>query len=179
MPDGIHQRSQRHHTGPPMPHHTLHPLPHFECHLDDEAATLLLGTALSQSLVTGMIIYLYGDLGAGKTTLVRGILRGLGYTSTVKSPTYHLVEAYSVFNLNLYHFDLYRFKNALEWEESGFSDYCGTESLCLIEWPEKGLPLLPPADVHIHLNEQDDGRSMRAVALTPLGARCVNKLIIC
>ncbi len=162
-----------------MPHHTSPPPAHFERHLDDETATLQAGTALSQSLAAGMVIYLYGDLGAGKTTLVRGILRGLGYTRTVKSPTYHLVEAYSVFNLNLYHFDLYRFKNALEWEESGFGDYCGAESLCLIEWPEKGLPLLPPADVHIHLNEQDSGRSIRAVALTPLGARCVNKLLTC
>jgi tRNA threonylcarbamoyladenosine biosynthesis protein TsaE len=161
-----------------IPHQTAHPLPHVECHLEDEAATLHFGASLSHTLRRGMVIYLYGDLGAGKTTLVRGILRGFGYAHAVKSPTYQLVEAYNVFNLNLYHFDLYRFNNALEWEESGFGDYCGAESLCLIEWPEKGLPLLPPADVHIHLNAQDDGRHMRAVAFTPLGAQCVKKLQI-
>lgn len=151
----------------------------FNYYLANEVATLQMGMRLSQSLTAGMVVYLYGDLGAGKTTLVRGILRGLNYMSTVKSPSYSMVEAYFLAHLDLYHFDLYRFKSALEWEDSGFDEYCGANSLCLIEWPDKGLPLLPKADIHFILNQQHDGRTLRAIAFTPLGTQSIAELKPC
>ena len=104
------------------------------------------------------MIYLSGELGSGKTTLVRGLLRALGYEGRVKSPTYTLVELYSVSRLNLYHFDFYRFKNRAEWLSSGFRDYFNPESVCVVEWPERAGDLLPPADLGIRLEISGLGR---------------------
>ncbi|HSQ04081.1 MAG TPA: tRNA (adenosine(37)-N6)-threonylcarbamoyltransferase complex ATPase subunit type 1 TsaE, partial [Burkholderiales bacterium] len=89
-----------------------------------------------------MVVYLTGELGAGKTTLVRGILRDLGFPGRVKSPTFSLVEVYEVSSLYLYHFDFYRFTKGSEWRESGLGEHFNPESVCLVEWPEKatGLP---------------------------------------
>lgn len=145
-------------------------------YLADETATLQLGQQLASTLEPGLMIWLDGDLGAGKTTLVRGLLRGLGFTGKVKSPTYALVEVYNLFKLNIYHFDLYRFKNALEWEESGFSDDCGPASICLVEWPEKAQPLLPAADLLIALLPDAEGRTAQMMALTAKGETCLRKL---
>ena len=135
------------------------------------------GQKLSLVLHAGLVVYLQGDLGAGKTTLVRGILRGLGHTGKVKSPTYTLVEVYNVLKFPLYHFDLYRFKSPMEWEDGGFSEHCNTHSLCLMEWPERALPLLPPPDLRIRIAEQGEGRqifltgeSRQGVALLTLHA---------
>ena len=123
-----------------------------------------------------MMIWLDGDLGAGKTTLVRGLLRGFGFTGKVKSPTYALVEVYNLFKLDIYHFDLYRFKNALEWEDSGFSEDCNAHSICLVEWPEKAVPLLPSADLLIILLPDANGRAAQLLALTAKGETCLRKL---
>ena len=128
--------------------------------LADEAATLALGAKIADLLTPGLTIYLHGDLGAGKTTLVRGLLRGLGFSGRVKSPTYTLVESYNVSSLYLYHFDLYRFKHEQEWLEAGFDELFNCSNICLVEWPERAANLLPPADVNIHLALQDEGRNV-------------------
>jgi tRNA threonylcarbamoyladenosine biosynthesis protein TsaE len=119
--------------------------------LPGAAATRQLGHALAAGARAGMVLHLSGDLGAGKTTLVRGLLEGLGHTGRVKSPTYTLVEPYNVSSLNLYHFDFYRIKNSAEWLGSGFQDYFNPDSLCLVEWPERVGPQLATPDLALRL----------------------------
>jgi tRNA threonylcarbamoyladenosine biosynthesis protein TsaE len=119
--------------------------------LPDEAATLQLGAGLAKGAAPGRVLHLRGDLGSGKTTLVRGLLRALGQPGRVKSPTYTLVELYSVSSLNLYHFDFYRFKDRAEWLNSGFRDYFNPDSICIVEWPERAGDLLSPPDVEVRL----------------------------
>jgi tRNA threonylcarbamoyladenosine biosynthesis protein TsaE len=117
--------------------------------LSDEGQTTEFGRVLSSAVRPGLTIYLRGNLGAGKTTLVRGLLRGLGFRGKVKSPTFALVEVYAISRLNLYHIDLYRFTNPAEWRDSGFREYFDGESVCIVEWPERAGGLLPSADVEI------------------------------
>ena len=123
-----------------------------------------------------MTVYLSGDLGAGKTALARAILRGLGYTGRVKSPTYTLVEDYVVSSLYLYHFDLYRFDDPREWLDAGFDEYLTANSLCLVEWPEKAAGCLPAPDLWIHLEIQEHGRLAGIEAKTEKGAQCLQRL---
>ena len=155
---------------------SLHNPDHITLHLPDEAATMALGARLAGVLQGGLAIWLQGNLGAGKTTLVRGLLRGLGYEGKVKSPTYTLVEPYVISGLYLYHFDLYRFVDPEEWEAAGFRDYFNPESVCLIEWPEKAGDLLPPADIEISLEPSGAGRVAVLTAGTELGKQCLNAL---
>lgn len=145
--------------------------------LPDEAATLALGAALSRALAPGLVIWLEGDLGSGKTTLVRGVLRGLGYGGNVKSPTYTLVELYAISRLNLYHFDFYRFNDPREWVDAGFRDYFNAESVCLVEWPEKAGNLLPSPDLRIRLEIQDSGRLVDIEANSEAGEKCLIQLL--
>lgn len=149
--------------------------------LPDEAATLALGARLGRALAPGLTIWLRGDLGAGKTTLTRGLLRELGFTGRVKSPTYTLVELYSLPRFNLYHFDLYRFADPDEWEDAGFREYFNPASVCLVEWPDKGGGLLPPPDVAVELDFREsgdvDGRSVRIEGFTEAGGACVARLM--
>src|SRR3954467_1587374 len=136
----------------------------WNLNLPDEAATLHLGARLAKGAAPGRVLHLRGDLGAGKTTLVRGLLRGLGYAERVKSPTYTLVEVYTVSSLNLYHFDFYRFKDRAEWLNSGFRDYFNPDSACLVEWPERAEGLLSPPDVEVRLEFAGSGRSVSLAA---------------
>jgi tRNA threonylcarbamoyladenosine biosynthesis protein TsaE len=136
--------------------------------LPDEAATLDAGQRFSQYLPAGYTVFLHGDLGAGKTTFVRGVLHGLGYQGKVKSPTYTLVEPYIFLNKTIYHFDLYRFNDEEEWEEAGFRDYFNANSICMIEWPEQAHAVLPQADIEIFLQHQATGREIKFQANTPL-----------
>ncbi len=140
-----------------------------------EADTLAFGRTLSPLLESGMTVHLRGDLGAGKTTLVRGILRGLGYEGRVKSPTFTLLETYNFSRLYLYHFDFYRFLDPKELVDTGFREYFNPQSVCLIEWPEK-VPDLPPADLDIELHVIAEGRAMTITAHTEVGRRCLDKL---
>lgn len=126
--------------------------------LADEEATLKFGAHFARCLRPGLTIFLHGDLGAGKTTLVRGVLRGLGFEGRVKSPTYTLVESYTVSSLYLYHFDLYRFKHEQEWLDAGFNELFGDTTICFVEWPERAMNLLPSAEVEIFLSVEGDGR---------------------
>jgi tRNA threonylcarbamoyladenosine biosynthesis protein TsaE len=156
-------------------HHILR----FE--LADEGATLALGAALAKALQSqpehGALIYLSGDLGAGKTTLSRGLLRGLGFAGRVKSPTYTLVELYVVSRLNLYHFDFYRFGEPEEWQEAGFRDLFNETNICLVEWPEKAGELLPPPDVKIALKTtRTQGREATISATTARGRHLLSTM---
>lgn len=144
--------------------------------LPDEEATLALGARLAACIMPGMVIFLEGNLGAGKTTLSRGLLRGLGFAGRVKSPTYTLVEPYTVSNLYLYHFDLYRFNDASEWEDAGFRDYFNPASVCLIEWADKAEGLLPVPDWIIYLVPDNDGRMATIQAFSEQGRTCLNRL---
>ena len=122
------------------------------------------------------MIYLRGDLGAGKTTLVRAMLQALGYPGRVKSPTYTLLEQYEAGGLHLRHFDLYRFQDEEEWEAAGFRDEFGGDNVCLIEWPEKAHSLLPQADMEIIFEILPNGRNALLRANTESGRECLNSL---
>lgn len=128
---------------------------------------------MAQVLVPGLSLWLRGDLGAGKTTLVRGLLRALHYAGRVKSPTYTLVELYSFSSFNLYHFDLYRFGHPEEWEDAGFREYFNADSVCLVEWPDKAADYLPAPDLVIELELRDEGRLARLTGMTETGRKCV------
>jgi len=120
-----------------------------------------------------MRIYLQGELGTGKSTLIRGLLRGLGVQDRVKSPTYTLVELYVVSRLNLYHFDFYRFLNTSEFADAGLAEYFQGEGVCLVEWPERAGEMLPEPDLEITLDYSGAGREIRARAYTAPGEQCL------
>ncbi len=141
-----------------------------------EEATLGLGAELAKCLVPGMLVSLRGSLGAGKTTLARGMLRGLGYQGRVKSPTYSLVELYELSRLDLYHFDFYRFEDPHELIESGLQEAFNENNVCIVEWPERAGKLLPVADLEVALSITDSGRSGVVSAQTENGKRCLQQL---
>jgi len=145
-------------------------------YLPAESDTLAFGAALADCLQPGLVVYLSGELGAGKTTLARGILRGLGYSGKVKSPSFPLVELYKVSRLNLYHLDFYRFTSPRELSEAGFREYFNPDSVCLVEWPENAAGMLPAADIGITLKVAGSGRQLEIDAHTEAGRRCLEKL---
>ena len=145
----------------------------LDARLAAEEDTLALGRALAACLEPGLVVFLRGELGAGKTTLVRGVLRGLGFEGRVKSPTYALVEVYAVSRLDLHHFDFYRFHDPREWIDAGFRETFNGRNVSLIEWPEKAGSLLPAADVEIGLTSSGTGRSASLRASSPRGERCL------
>ena len=144
--------------------------------LPDAAATLRLGEMLAAGIAPGRVLFISGDLGAGKTTLVRGLLQGLGYAGRAKSPTYALVEPYAFSSIDLYHFDFYRFKDRSEWLNSGFREYFHPDSVCVVEWPEKAGDLLSPPDLHITLEYQGEARSARLEARSQAGKAWLSSL---
>ncbi len=130
-----------------------------------EAAMLALGADLAKQLHAGQLVFLLGDLGAGKTTLVRGILNGLGHSGAVKSPTYTLVEPYHLADMDVYHFDLYRMESAEELEAIGAREMFHSQSLCLIEWPHQSKGWLPEADIEVQIAHVGDARTIHIVGL--------------
>ena len=146
--------------------------------LPDAAATRALGARLVGVLSPGLQIHLHGELGAGKTTLVQGLLAALGYRGRVKSPTYALVEVYELSRLNLYHFDFYRFRDGDEWRDAGFSEVFGGDAICVVEWPDKAGKNLPRPDIDITLevNPESDTRRALIAAHTTAGAQCCASL---
>jgi tRNA threonylcarbamoyladenosine biosynthesis protein TsaE len=150
-------------------------------HLADAAATETVGAALARALRGGMVVTLHGDLGAGKTTVVRGVLRALGFAGPVKSPTYTLVEHYPFSSLYFYHFDFYRFADPSEWETAGLAECFRDDAVCLVEWPERVAGLLPPADVDIvlaHPAPGDIGRDLAVSANTEAGEQCLHAVAL-
>ena len=140
--------------------------------LADEEATLSAGALIGKSLLSNFrpgLITLKGDLGAGKTTFCRGLLRGMGHTGSVKSPTFTLVEPYEVNGLHIAHFDLYRLEDPEELDFMGFRDYLSGDTLCLVEWPEKGGSLLAHPDLEITLIHSGRQRQLSCQALTKTG----------
>ncbi len=134
---------------------------HYEFQLDNDEQMVAFGERLGHVLAAcegAMSVYLQGDLGAGKTTLSRGILRAFGHTGAVKSPTYTLVEPYEFGGRKLFHFDLYRLGDSEELEYMGIRDYFVAPNICLIEWPERGFSLLPSADIALQIRLAPVGR---------------------
>jgi len=136
----------------------------LDCFLPDQAATEMLGKQLAACCSGGAVVFLHGDLGAGKTTLVRGFLRACGHSGPVKSPTYTLVEPYDIEGRTFYHLDLYRLADPGELEWIGIRDLFDAGTVCLIEWPEQGDTLLPEADLHVYLETEGEGRRARVEA---------------
>ncbi|MDE1183128.1 tRNA (adenosine(37)-N6)-threonylcarbamoyltransferase complex ATPase subunit type 1 TsaE [Paraburkholderia sp.] len=157
--------------------------------LADEAATDAFGARFAQALeavraapqraFTGLQVQLNGDLGAGKTTLVRATLRGLGHTGRVRSPTYTLVEPYTLERpageLAVYHFDLYRFTDPAEWADAGFREYFDSGAVCLVEWPQRAGRLLGVPDLVFSLDVDGDGRLLVAQAYSESGKACLER----
>lgn len=137
--------------------------------LADEAAMVAFGGQLARITQGHGVIFLEGDLGAGKTTLSRGIIRGLGHAGAVKSPTFTLVEPYEIGEIRAFHFDLYRLVDPEELEYMGIRDYFDDDALCLIEWPDKGAGFLPKPDLTITISPHNAGRSLKVSAQGPRG----------
>ena len=149
----------------------------FSCFLDNESDTLALGERIAQACpLQQFTIYLEGELGAGKTTLVRGLLHQLGYDGKVKSPTYTLVESYDLKTKAVFHFDLYRLFNAEELDYLGLDDYFKDDALCLVEWAEKGQTWIPAPDVLIFLKYQSGGRHATISAQSMAGDLLISKI---
>ena len=144
--------------------------------LPDEPATQALGAMLAGSLQPGLNIFLEGDLGAGKTTLARALIRALGHAGPVKSPTYALVEVYVFSSLYLYHFDFYRFESAEEFLDAGFAEYFNDASVCLVEWPDRAAGCVPAPDLRIRLRHVADGRIAELEACSERGRSCLSKI---
>jgi len=145
--------------------------------LPDEHSTIDFGARLAQSCKPPMRIYLSGELGAGKTTLSRGFIRGLGHTGSVKSPTYTLVEPYEFDDAMVFHFDLYRVADPEELAYMGFDDYLMAPALLLVEWAERGGDWLPPPDLLIHLSSLDGGRQLTLKGRSQQGKRVCQQLM--
>ncbi len=138
--------------------------------LETEQATLELAAKLATHCLKGGSIYLHGGLGAGKTTFSRYLLRGLGFAGTVKSPTYTLVESYQLPTLTVFHFDLYRLRDPEELEFMGIRDYFAPGNLCLVEWPERGEPLLSAPELALELSiASPTSRTLKMTALSEHG----------
>jgi len=149
-------------------------------HLANEEDTVAMGKQIADVVKTelkrGIVVYLNGDLGAGKTTLSRGFVQGMGHDGNVKSPTYTLVEPYELPDWHIYHFDLYRLADPEELEFMGIRDYFNENCCCFIEWPEKGLGLLANADVTINMQYDGEEREIQFQAQTPLGTMLLQYL---
>lgn len=148
----------------------------YQLRIENEDAMVSLGAQLARACSGQGVIFLHGDLGAGKTTFCRGVLRQLGHQGAVKSPTYTLVEPYEVGGQKVYHFDLYRLADPEELEFIGGRDYFSEGGLCLVEWPSRGKGELPEADLEITFDYDLPGRKATIVAGTGAGRQVLSVL---
>jgi len=147
--------------------------------LADEDATMALGRRLAGVLNTGgLVAFLYGDLGAGKTTFARAFLKALGVGERVKSPTYSLVEGYELGERQAFHLDLYRIADPGELEWLGLDSLAEPGAIVLVEWPERGAGALPPVDLALSFRHEGSGRAVRLEPRSPAGERIVERLIL-
>jgi tRNA threonylcarbamoyladenosine biosynthesis protein TsaE len=144
--------------------------------LPDEASLIAFGTRLAKAVLVPAVIFMYGPLGAGKTTLARGFLRGLGHEDRVKSPTYTLVEPYELDDITVFHFDFYRLQGPYELEWMGIQDYFKNNAICLIEWPDKGEGLLSKPDLSFYINMHPMGREVKWAAASARGNTMLQRL---
>ena len=144
--------------------------------LKNETETTEIGSKLASYLKGGEVIYLKGELGTGKTTLVRGVLNRLGHAGNVKSPTYTIVEPYSIDSHVIYHFDLYRLDDPEELESLGIRDYSDGQYICFFEWPEKGGNLLPNADIKLELTYLENSLEFELRSKSEVGLTILKKL---
>ncbi len=153
---------------------------HFQTYLHDEEGTAALGAAMARALAPGLTLYLHGDLGAGKTALTRAMLHAAGYAGHVKSPTYTLAEPYRVMlggrEVEVIHFDLYRLAGPEEFLDAGFRDHFNDNTVCVIEWPERAVGVLPAPDIEVHLRISGDGRDIELQGLSEQGCQCLDRL---
>lgn len=149
---------------------------HLSFHAESDADTQTLGASLANALRSGTIIYLFGTLGAGKTTFVRGFLRAIGFSGKVKSPTYTIVEPYETDKFEVFHFDLYRLNHSEELLQIGIETYFDGNAVCLIEWPDKGLPVLPAPDLSCYFDIIETGRQIRFESRTKNGEEILARL---
>ncbi|MDP9500921.1 tRNA (adenosine(37)-N6)-threonylcarbamoyltransferase complex ATPase subunit type 1 TsaE [Bisgaard Taxon 45] len=154
---------------------------HYSQFIPNESAMCQFGHRIVEAINNvdsnkAITVYLNGELGAGKTTLSRGIIQALGHQGNVKSPTYTLVEEYQLPKKTVYHFDLYRLSDPEELEFMGIRDYFNANSLCLIEWAEKGQEMLSAADLLIHIHYVDSARNIELIANSPLGEKIITQL---
>ena len=152
----------------------------FTQFLPDEAATVAAGSAIGHALTSGAVVFLMGELGAGKTTFTRGALRALGYAGSVKSPTYTLCEPYDLADAGQFcHLDLYRLSNPEELEFLGIRDYVASGAMLFIEWPSRGEGWLPTPDLQVALVESNNGRELKVTALTDNGEGVLTRMDEC
>lgn len=150
--------------------------------LSDELATVNMGKSLAQVTkaldVPSLVVFLNGDLGAGKTTLTRGFVQGMGHTGNVKSPTYTIVEPYDLDPWQVFHFDLYRLSDPEELEYMGIRDYFNDKCCCFIEWPEKGTGILAKEDLIVDMKYDNEQRRITLTAVSDVGKNIIKNLTV-